>query len=270
MPHRPFFPPVPRGTPPADLSGLPWEKPDEIGPPITDPNHPIVEMSRRASARCRRSPRVPKGHPDDQPLTGAEGEKARDAAALASAGRARYLPGELARFLGLPAWLAAGLPLGTSEQCAPFAAAVAAFRRSAVLYAALAFGSHPTDANWADAKAALVAGDVDKLEIDPGFLGKWLALFESRIEFAGGEPVRLFPFSRGPSRRAPRLVVLDPAVADGRPTLVGRRVRTAALNARFARGATLAELATRYRVSPEAAAEAVRYEAWAATARLMG
>jgi uncharacterized protein (DUF433 family) len=76
-----------------------------------------------------------------------------------------------------------------------------------------------------------------------------------------GVPVKLYPFTRKePSADADRTVVIDPAIAFGRPVLAGTRVPTAILADRFKAGDALQELADDYRTTPQAIEEALRCE----------
>ena len=76
-----------------------------------------------------------------------------------------------------------------------------------------------------------------------------------------GVPVKLYPFTRKePSSDAERTVVIDPAIAFGRPVLTGTRVPTAILADRFKAGDALQELADDYRTTPQAIEEALRCE----------
>ena len=76
-----------------------------------------------------------------------------------------------------------------------------------------------------------------------------------------GAPVKLYPFTRkGPGTDPGRIVVIDPAVAFGRPVLEGTRVPTAVLVDRFKAGDAPQELADDYRSTPQSIEEALRSE----------
>lgn len=76
-----------------------------------------------------------------------------------------------------------------------------------------------------------------------------------------GAPFRLFPFTRIDERGAPTpVIVIDPHVAFGRATLVGRAVPTAVLAGRFKAGDSLDQLAGDYDTSAQAIEQALRYE----------
>jgi uncharacterized protein (DUF433 family) len=76
-----------------------------------------------------------------------------------------------------------------------------------------------------------------------------------------GVPIKLYPFTRKePATETERAVVIDPAVAFGRPVLAGTRVPTAILADRFKAGDALKELADDYRTTSQAIEEALRCE----------
>ena len=57
-------------------------------------------------------------------------------------------------------------------------------------------------------------------------LGEGFALRLGRVEAREGIPIRLAPFSRGPTEDAPQVVVVDPRVRFGRPTIAGHGLPT--------------------------------------------
>ena len=81
-----------------------------------------------------------------------------------------------------------------------------------------------------------------------------------------GLAIRLFPFSRRasvtapPLAESPKLVVIDPRVAFGRPVLVGTGVTTSAIAERFDAGESIEELAADYGRSRQEIEEALRCE----------
>lgn len=79
-----------------------------------------------------------------------------------------------------------------------------------------------------------------------------------------GIAVRLFPFTRtrdaGTTLDAPRLVAIDPAVAFGRPVIVGSRVPTVEIAERFNAGESPSELAEDFGRTEEEVWEAIRCE----------
>lgn len=82
-----------------------------------------------------------------------------------------------------------------------------------------------------------------------------------RIEHdAQGLALRLFPFSRGDSLHAPRIVVVDPRIAFGRPVIAGTSVRTEVIASRLKAGESIRDLVDDYGIEAERVEEAIRYE----------
>jgi len=81
-----------------------------------------------------------------------------------------------------------------------------------------------------------------------------------RVEAAGGGAVRLFPFSRDPAESSPRIVVIDPRVRFGRPTVSGSGIPTDILFERHQAGDSVADLVADYDLTAEEVEEAIRYE----------
>jgi len=79
-----------------------------------------------------------------------------------------------------------------------------------------------------------------------------------------GMAERLFPFTRAEHQKsplnAPRIVVIDPAVAFGKPVLVNSRISIAFLLSRKRGGATIQRLAADYGRSEEEIEEAINLE----------
>jgi len=77
-----------------------------------------------------------------------------------------------------------------------------------------------------------------------------------------GAPVRLFPFTRstGDLAAQPRVVVIDPLLAFGRPALARAGVTTAVIEDRFGAGDSPADMATDYQVEEAEIWEAIRFE----------
>ena len=73
-------------------------------------------------------------------------------------------------------------------------------------------------------------------------------------------PFRLYPFVRGESDDAPRNIVIDPAIAFGRPVLLRHGVTTRAITDRIDAGETPEEVARDYELEPRDVEEAVLYE----------
>jgi uncharacterized protein (DUF433 family) len=79
-----------------------------------------------------------------------------------------------------------------------------------------------------------------------------------------GVAIRLFPFTRkrdaGTILDAPRLIAIDPAVAFGRPVIVGSRVPTSEIAERFNAGESPSELAADFGRTEAEVWEAIRCE----------
>jgi uncharacterized protein (DUF433 family) len=79
---------------------------------------------------------------------------------------------------------------------------------------------------------------------------------------AGGLAVRLYPFTRPDvSADAPRLIVIDPRRAFGRPVIADTRIPTTDVFERFKAGDSLDALVAEYGRSTQEIQEAIRYEA---------
>jgi uncharacterized protein (DUF433 family) len=98
-------------------------------------------------------------------------------------------------------------------------------------------------------------------EVDPAWMEKWLKLRLDRVDLEGGIPVQLYPFTRDPAEHSPRMVVLDPRIRFGRPTVAGRGTPTDMLFERHQAGDSIAELTDDYGLAPGEVEEALRYEA---------
>lgn len=85
-----------------------------------------------------------------------------------------------------------------------------------------------------------------------------IELFQSRVNRDNNRPVRFYPFSREPAPDVPRLVVIDPEIRFGRPSIRG--VPTDVIMERFTAGDSTSELADDYGLSTEEIDEATRYE----------
>jgi len=82
-----------------------------------------------------------------------------------------------------------------------------------------------------------------------------------RIELdATGLAARLFPYTRRAGSHSPRLVVVDPRIAFGRPVLAGTGIPTAVLAERFNAGESLTDLAQDYERDVVEIEEAIRCE----------
>jgi uncharacterized protein (DUF433 family) len=113
-----------------------------------------------------------------------------------------------------------------------------------------------TDAEWVLEQM----GDLRELGIDQHrhVLLKLVFLHQSRIESKNGLPIQLFPFAREPDVNAPRMIVIDPEIRFGRPTVKG--APTDVLAERWRAGDRLAEIADDYGLTTEEVEEAMRYE----------
>jgi uncharacterized protein (DUF433 family) len=96
--------------------------------------------------------------------------------------------------------------------------------------------------------------------INREWLLKLARLRIERVEVEGGSPVRLYPFSREPAEDCPRMVVIDPLIRFGRPTVAGRGVPTDILLERFHAGDSPSDLAADYDIPAAEIDEALRYE----------
>ena len=83
-----------------------------------------------------------------------------------------------------------------------------------------------------------------------------------RLDWGPAGVLRLYPFTRGgaASRDLPKVVVIDPTVAFGRPVLMGTRVPTAAIFERWTAGDPFEDLARDFEVSSLQVQEAIRCE----------
>ena len=93
------------------------------------------------------------------------------------------------------------------------------------------------------------------------WLEKRMALCLGRFDLDGSAPCRLYPFSRCPVEGSPRIIVMDPRIRFGRPTLVERGTPTDILLERHLAGDSISELADDYGASLGEIEEAIRYEA---------
>ncbi|MGI9179025.1 MAG: DUF433 domain-containing protein [Longimicrobiaceae bacterium] len=89
-------------------------------------------------------------------------------------------------------------------------------------------------------------------------------LFEAhlkRVEWDASDfPRRLYPFVRGEAEDAPRLIVIDPTLAFGRPILESKGISTSTIAARLDAGESVADLVDDYGIEPKEVEEAVLYE----------
>ena len=88
-----------------------------------------------------------------------------------------------------------------------------------------------------------------------------LETYLERVEHdSDGLANRFYPFSRGENRDSPKLIVIDPDISFGRPTIAGSGVRTEVVANFFDAGETIAQLAEEYRLDTSQIEEAVRYQ----------
>lgn len=74
-----------------------------------------------------------------------------------------------------------------------------------------------------------------------------------------GWAMRLYPVRRFAQADAPRVVVIDPEISFGRPTITGKGVSVAILVDRFSAGESMADLAGDYDLTMQELEEAIRY-----------
>lgn len=72
---------------------------------------------------------------------------------------------------------------------------------------------------------------------------------------------RIYPFTRPNPERSPRLIVIDPEVSFGRPSIVGTGIPTSVIRDRWKAGDSIPSLAEDYDRPVEEIEEALRYEA---------
>lgn len=82
----------------------------------------------------------------------------------------------------------------------------------------------------------------------------------SAIEIVDGEPARIYPPTRDQSDESPRLVVIDPRVRFGRPTVARTGTPTDVLFERYRAGDSVATLAVDYDLTTDEVEETIRYE----------
>lgn len=88
-----------------------------------------------------------------------------------------------------------------------------------------------------------------------------LQVFLERVDYDGaGFALRFYPFTRDHRTDGPKLVVIDPAVCFGRPSVAGRGISTAMVASRYKAGESMAELAEDYGCEQALIEEAIRAE----------
>ena len=94
-----------------------------------------------------------------------------------------------------------------------------------------------------------------------------LQAYLERIEWEPQDhPVRMFPLTRDDFHAAPKLVMIDPIVAFGRPIVERRAITTSVIAERFSVGESILEIAEDYALKAFEVEEALRYEALARAA----
>jgi len=81
-----------------------------------------------------------------------------------------------------------------------------------------------------------------------------------RIEQDARGLINFFPFVEERSPAEPKLIVMNPAVAFGKPVITGTGISTAVIAARFHARESISELADEYKRSKEEIEEAIRWE----------
>jgi uncharacterized protein (DUF433 family) len=87
---------------------------------------------------------------------------------------------------------------------------------------------------------------------------------EAVVQDPVGVPVKLYPWIPDPIVGPKKSIVIDPAVSFGRPVTSLRGITTVVLADQFDAGASIAELADDYGLSPEAIEDALAFERAAA------
>ncbi len=82
-----------------------------------------------------------------------------------------------------------------------------------------------------------------------------------RVEKGPAGVRRLYPLTRANVESSPRLVVIDPRIAFGRPVIAGTGIPTAVIHERWKAGDSVAALSEDYDRTSEEIEEALRYEA---------
>jgi uncharacterized protein (DUF433 family) len=94
-----------------------------------------------------------------------------------------------------------------------------------------------------------------------------LQAYLERIEWEPQDhPVRMFPLTRDDYHAAPKLVMIDPVMAFGRPIVERRAISTSVIAERFRVGESILEIAEDYALEAFEVEEALRYEALALAA----
>ena len=139
--------------------------------------------------------------------------------------------------------------------------------RIALDYVKRHFGSqHPlADHEFQTDGAALLLSRFEKLIVvsEAGQLAmkEMLAAHLRRVEHdATGFAARLYPFTRKRVADEPKIIVIDPWISFGRPTITGTGIATSIVAERYKAGESIAELAQDYGCERNYVEEAVRCE----------
>ena len=139
--------------------------------------------------------------------------------------------------------------------------------RIALDYVKPHFGSrHPlADHEFQTDGAALLLSRFEKLiavsEAGQLAMKEMLAAHLRRVEHdASGLAARLYPFTRKREADEPKIIVIDPWISFGRPTITGTGIATSIVAERYKAGESIAELAQDYGCEQNYVEEAVRCE----------
>ena len=90
---------------------------------------------------------------------------------------------------------------------------------------------------------------------------EWIGTYFKRIDIGDDRrAVRLYPYTREDRERSPTLIVIDPRVSFGRPTIKGTGIPTRTIYSMYLGGDSVADLAGDYNVPVASVEEAIRYE----------
>jgi uncharacterized protein (DUF433 family) len=115
----------------------------------------------------------------------------------------------------------------------------------------------PTEGQITRAAAPFFRLNPEELSV----LRKCLALSLGRVDFEEAVPARVYPFCGDRSENSRRMIVFDPRIRFGRPTIAGSGIPTDILFERYLAGDSLTFLAEDYDLTPEEIEEAIRFEA---------
>lgn len=88
-----------------------------------------------------------------------------------------------------------------------------------------------------------------------------LEAYLKRVEWDKAKfPIRLYPFTRSDSMDGPKPIVIDSAIAFGRPIIARKSISTRIIVDRIDAGESVADIAKDYALEPREIEEAVVYE----------